>query len=88
MIATADSLINIDALDSALEWLDSVKVVYPNEVESRRKALEKSRNVRLELSRRDSLASVERLGLLEAYTDSLYQQFRLIPAKDLSLIHI
>ena len=83
MIATADSLINIDALDNALEWLDSVKVVYPNEVESRRKALEKSRNIRLELSRRDSLASVERLSLLEAFTDSLYQQFRLIPAKDM-----
>lgn len=80
MIATADSLVNMDELDSALQWLDSVKVVYPNEVESRRMALEKSREIKLELSRRDSLASVKRLALLEAFTDSLYQQFRLIPA--------
>ncbi|WP_298630268.1 hypothetical protein [uncultured Porphyromonas sp.] len=83
MIDTADSLVNMDELDSALQWLDSVKVVYPNEVESRRIALEKSREIKLELSRRDSLVSVERLNRLETFTDSLYQQFRLIPANDL-----
>lgn len=83
MIDTADSLVDMDELDSALQWLDSVKVVYPNEVESRRIALEKSREIKLELSRRDSLVSVERLNRLETFTDSLYQQFRLIPANDL-----
>lgn len=83
MIERADSLFQQKEYEQALAWLDSLAVVYPDEVECRKEALRMSREIRMERSRQDSVIYAVRMEQLVHYTDSLYPLFEVISVPDM-----
>lgn len=78
MLETASKYFQQEAYNEALMLLDSLNKVYPNEVEARQQALALSREIRLAISREDSLEIVPQMQELIQYTDSLYGEFTLV----------
>lgn len=80
LLRTADSLFLSENYDDAILLLDSINKTFPKEIDARRSALEKLKEVKMARSRKDSLEVSVRLDELIVYSDSLYNHFDLIEA--------